>query len=275
MDAALVWFRRDLRLHDHAALYHALRAARRVYCAFVFDRVILDALLAEGIRSDRRVDFIHRSVAELARRLRGRGGALIVRHGVAADEIVRLAQELRVDAVFANGDYEPYAIARDAQVAAALGAAGRQLLTFKDQVIFEKGELLTGAGRPFSVFTPYKNAWLKALTPFHLKAYQVDRHVTALAQPATLDPIPSLEQLGFRPSDLGSLAIETGASGGAKLLDGFKARIDTYDRTRDFPAVKGPSYLSVHLRFGTVSIRELAGFATGRAHAGSRGAAVW
>ncbi|MFN3565971.1 MAG: deoxyribodipyrimidine photo-lyase, partial [Burkholderiaceae bacterium] len=160
MDSALVWFRRDLRFSDHAALYHALRQARRVYCAFVFDRAILDELLAEGATADRRVEFIHAALLEVDEALRSRGGALVARHGFATEEIPRLAAELQVDAVFANGDYEPAAIARDTQVASALAADGRRLLTFKDQVIFEKDEVLSAAGRPYTVFTPYKRAWL-------------------------------------------------------------------------------------------------------------------
>jgi deoxyribodipyrimidine photo-lyase len=274
MDLALMWFRRDLRLADNAALHHGLKSARRLYAAFVFDRAILDPLLAEGLRADRRVDFIHRSLHELDAELRRHGGALIVRHGEAAEEIVRLARELRVDAVFANHDDEPYAIGRDARVAAELAAAGRRLHAFKDQVIFERDELLTGAGRPYSVFTPYRNAWLKALTPFHLRSYEVQKHLGALAAPPVTAAIPSLPSLGFVPTDLDALKVAAGAGGGRALFDEFKARIDRYREARDYPAVRGPSYLSVHLRFGTVSIRELARFAHERM-AGSPGAATW
>jgi deoxyribodipyrimidine photo-lyase len=274
MDSALMWFRRDLRLGDNAALHHCLKSARRVYAAFVFDRAILDDLLAEGLRTDRRVDFIHRSLRELDEQLRLQGGALIVRHGLAAEHIVRLAEELRVDAVFANHDYEPYAIERDTTVAAALGKAGRRLHTFKDQVIFERDEVLTGAGRPFSVFTPYRNAWLKSLTPFHLQAYGMQKHLAALAPPPVAAELPPLEALGFAPSDLDELKVPVGASGGRALFDDFKTRIGRYRETRDYPSVRGPSYLSVHLRFGTVSIRELARFAHGLAQE-SDGAATW
>ena len=162
---ALVWFRRDLRDFDHAALYHALVAARAVYCAFVFDRDILDAL---PTRADRRVEFIHDSLVELAASLRERGGALIVRHGRARDEIPRLAAELRVDAVYANHDYEPQARDRDDAVARALAERSIAFHTRKDHVVFERDEIVTQAGRPFVVFTPYRSAWQKALTPFHL-----------------------------------------------------------------------------------------------------------
>jgi deoxyribodipyrimidine photo-lyase len=274
MDAALVWFRRDLRLSDHAALYHALKAARRVHCAFVFDRAILDPLLAEGCDADRRVEFIHAALAELDAELSSLGGGLVVRHGVAAEEIVRLAAELGVEAVFAAEDYEPYARERDAQVAAALRAAGRALHLFKDQVIFARDEVLTGAGKPFSVFTPYKNAWLRTLTPFYVKAYPLDLAAGRLA-PAAGGRLPSLADLGFAPTNLRDLPVPLAASGAQRLLDDFLARIDAYDEARNFPAVRGPSYLSVHLRFGTVSIRHLARLAWERAQQGSAGAATW
>ena len=260
LDRALVWFRRDLRDFDHAALYHALRQARRVYCAFVFDREILDALPS---RADRRVEFIWRSVGELAAALAARGGALVVRHARARDAIPRLAAELGAQAVYANHDYEPAARDRDAAVAHALADAGISFRTAKDQVIFERDEVLTQAGTPFSVFTPYRNAWLKALTPSHLRAYPVDRYAGALAAPppGVAGRLPSLESMGFQPTDLEARGVATGMQGGAALFADFRTRIDRYREARDFPAAKGPSCLSVHLRFGTVSIRELAGYA--------------
>jgi len=279
VDSALVWFRRDLRVADNAALYHALRAARRVYCAFVFDSAILDPLRTSGSAADRRVEFIHRSVAELEERLRAAGGALLHLHGAAVDEIPRLATELGVAAVFANRDYEPDALARDAQVAATLQRDGRALQTFKDHVIFEHDEIRTGANSPFSVFTPYKSAWLKKLTPFYLQAYPVERYLGALAQPSCAYPLPGLDALGFRTTNLVELKLGYGESGGREVFDEFRSRIDVYGSTRDFPAVRGPSYLSVHLRFGTVSIREAARFAWERAECfpanAESGAAVW
>jgi len=271
----LVWFRRDLRDFDHAALYHALRDGAAVHCAFVFDREILYALPSPA---DRRVEFIWHAVAELAAALSARGGGLIVRHAWARDEIPRLAAALQVDAVYANHDYEPAARDRDAAVAQALADGGIAFVSFKDQVIFERDEVLSQAGRPFSVFTPYKNAWLKALTPFHLKSYPVDRHVDALAaSPADIETgVPALEVMGFRRTDLAAIGVRTGTKGGAALFTNFRKRIDAYRDTRDFPAVKGPSYLSVHLRFGTVSIRELAAFAHARSlEQGGEGAATW
>ena len=246
----LVWFRRDLRDHDHAALAAALASGRPVHCAFVFDRDILDAL---PTRNDRRVDFIHASLQQLDAALRSRGGGLIVRHGRATDELPRLAAELGVNAVYANRDYEPAAKARDAAVARQLAASGGSLQLFKDQAIFERDELLTGAGRPYTVFTPYKNAWLKRLSA-------ADH--APLSAPGRFAPVPenlpTLADLGFAPTDLGELGIVPGMAGARQLWDEFRAgRIRRYGALRDFPAIRGVSYLSVHLRFGTISIREL------------------
>ena len=266
LDTALVWFRRDLRTADNAALYHALKAARRVWCVFVYDRAILDLLP----RADRRVAFIHASIAELDQQLAGlaaphgvSGVRLIVRHGESTEEIPRLAALLGAQAVYASHDDEPAALARDASVRLALGTSGVALHTCKDHVIFERSELLTGGGKPYAVFTPYKNAWLKKLEPFFLKAYPIERHAASLAPvpEAAATPLPSLEQLGFMPMNLEALNLPTGSAGAQRLVSDFMQRIGAYEEARNFPAVKGPSYLSVHLRFGTVSVRELAGLA--------------
>ncbi len=278
LDTALVWFRRDLRADDHAALHHALRAARQVWCAFVFDRAILDALPA----ADRRVEFIHQSVealdtelAALGRQHGSHGVRLLVGHGQGADAIVALAEALHVQAVYANHDDDPYALARDARVRGALADRGVALHTSKDHVVFEHGEILTGSGKPYSVFTPYKTAWLSKLDDFYLKAYPVERHASALAPtPVGTSPgVPTLAALGFLPTNLDALKVHGGGAAGRALLDDFLARIDDYDTARDYPAVKGPSYLSVHLRFGTLSIRALARAALARP--ASRGAQVW
>ena len=277
LKSALVWFRRDLRAHDHAALYHALRAAEQVWCVFVFDTDILDPLP----RADRRVEFIQASLVDLDASLRQLGGEsvrLLVRQGAALPEIVRLAGELGVQAVYANHDDEPDALARDAAVQRALADAGVAMHTSKDHVVFERSEVMTQGGTPYTVFTPYKNAWLKKLDPFFVQAYPVERHAQALAAPppGIGHAMPSLAELGFERTNLADLKMPTGSHGGQVLLRDFLTRIDAYQDARDFPAVKGPSYLSVHLRFGTVSIRQLA--AAGRERAGTAaksGAAVW
>ncbi len=284
LKAALVWFRRDLRAHDNAALYHALRAARQVWCVFVFDRAILDALP----RRDRRVEFIHASLIDLDRQLRELGARhgvagvrLLVRHGAARDEVVALARTLGAQAVYANHDDEPFALLRDGAVHDALAVAGIALHTGKDHVVFERSEVLTQAATPYTVFTPYRNAWLRKLEPFFVEAYPVDRHAASLAAPPAgiAADMPTLEAIGFERSNLHELRIPTGSVGAQAMLADFLPRIDAYGDTRNFPAVKGPSYLSVHLRFGTVSIRELAAAAWERARSTSQdrapGAAVW
>jgi deoxyribodipyrimidine photo-lyase len=277
---ALVWLRRDLRCDDNAALYHALRAAQQVWCCFVFDAAILDALP----RADRRVEFIHDSVVALDARLRAlglergmSGVGLIVRHGAAADELPHLARQLGVQAVYANHDDEPYALARDAKVRGALADAGIALHTSKDHVVFERDEVLTLSGSSYSVFTPYKNNWLKKITPYYLKSYPVHHHAHALAAiPTALQAaVPSLAEIGFAPTNLASLKLPTGAAGAQALFADFLDRIDDYEDTRNFPAVKGPSYLSTHLRFGTISVRQLAREAHQRMVGASRGAEVW
>jgi deoxyribodipyrimidine photo-lyase len=280
LDRALVWFRRDLRCDDQAALYHALRSARQVWCAFVFDRDILDALP----RQDRRVEFIRDSLLGLDAQLRAlatshgiEGAGLIVRHGHAVEEVAAVAQQLGVQAVYANHDDDPAALARDARARGALADIGAALHTSKDHVIFERGEVLTQGGNPYSVFTPYKNAWLKKLNDYYLKAYPVARHASALAAlpPGQARALPTLADIGFEPSNLHALKLPSGSAGALELLDDFlPERIGRYHETRDFPAVKGPSYLSTHLRFGTVSVRHLAREAWQRVPT-ERGAEVW
>lgn len=276
MRTALVWFRRDLRHFDHAALHHALRNAQCVYCVFVFDRDILEALPR---RDDRRVEFIRHGVRELddaldalSRKAGGAGAGLLVRHGRAVEVIPQLARELGADQVLVNRDYEPAAIERDSRVAQALADEGIGFVDFKDQVIFERDEVLTQAGKPFSVFTPYKNAWLKKIDAFFLSAYPVEKYAIRLAPRIAGEDVPDLGALGFEASNLAALRMPVGMSGGRALFDDFCGRIDRYKRTRDFPAVKGVSYLSTHLRFGTVSVRELAAVAWRH---GGEGAETW
>ncbi len=274
-----MWFRRDLRLHDNAALYMALSHCAQVHCAFVFDREILDPLP----RADRRVEFIREALVELnaalramAKRADGSGG-LIVLHGSARRDLPALARKLSVQAVFASHDYEPEANARDAAVRGALADAGISLHTCKDQVIFERQELLTLAGKPFSVFTPYKNAWLRKVDTDDLRNFDAEPLVAALAAvpPDLSRDVPALSDIDFLPTNLGSLAIPLGEQGGQQQFEDFLTRLDHYHEARNFPALKGPSYLGVHLRFGTVSIRRLAAAAYQASAAGSQGAAVW
>ncbi|MEP6607113.1 MAG: deoxyribodipyrimidine photo-lyase [Burkholderiaceae bacterium] len=272
-DYGLVWLRRDLRLSDNAALATALASCRRVVCAFIFDRAILDQLSAEQIIADRRVEFIYRSIVELGDSLRACGSALIVRHANAADLIPQLAAELGVDAVFANADYEPDAVRRDESVQRSLQRTGRPLLLSKDHVIFEKSEILSGDGRPFSIFTAYKNRWLQRVSAADLAEADTRIHANRLIAAPDPGPTPTLAQLGFAPTNLDDLPLPTGEAGAASMFEDFKSRIDNYGAARNYPAIRGPSYLSVHLRFGTISTRSLARLAWQRPRAG--GAQTW
>lgn len=276
---SIVWFRRDLRVEDHAALHFALRQSEMVYCVFVFDRDILDDLPTD----DRRVAFIHASLEELDGALRRQGSALLVRHGYAAKQLPALARQLQANAVFTNTDYEPLARKRDEEVRQALAADDCELFSFKDQVILEKNEVLSQAGAPFSVFTPYKNAWLKKLAndqadtllaPYAIRAY-ADRLAPAGSLPAT--GLPTIGQLGFSSTTADVAAFKPGTAGGLALLENFMPRMAQYHLRRDYPAAKGPSYLSTHLRFGTLSIRALVRRAwdAQRSGQGAEGAATW
>jgi deoxyribodipyrimidine photo-lyase len=283
-ERALVWFRRDLRVADHPALAQALREASAVWCVFILDKAILDALPPD----DRRVAFIRASLVDLGEQIAALSGGrahLIVRHAIAADEIPRLAAELGVDAVHTHHDDDPAALARDAQVRERLAAEGRAMRTSKDHVIFERGEILTGSRTPYGVFTPYKNAWLRALhaRPALLADCSSGADGVALA-PAPRSrwkggaAVPALEEFGFAPrpaKPFDDPGLRPGSRGGEALLQEFLARIDDYDATRDFPATPGPSHLGIHLRFGTLSLRRLVALASQRIEGGSRGAQTW
>ena len=281
MQKALVWLRRDLRLYDNAALHHALKEAKQVWLAFIFDTEILQPLLksgldSNGLKHDRRVDFIWQGLVQIDAELRNLGGGLIVRFGKPADCIPQIAHDLGVDAVFTNHDYEPSAITRDATVAASLKKMGIDFQSYKDQVIFEKKEILTNSNTVFSVFTPYKNNWLKTLQEKDLLAYDCTPKPGQIAAiPKKLDQaFPSLESMGFVATGIETY-LPPGSAGGQVFLKDFLSRIDQYQIGRDFPAVKGVSYLSTHLRFGMLSIRGLVREAHRRMLNGSMGATIW
>ena len=278
---SLVWFRRDLRLHDHAALAQAIAASARVYPLFIFDTDILQDLP----RQDRRVEFIRESLVELDHLIQthaqDKDAGLLVGHGPGVHTLVSAAKALGVQAVYANHDDEPQALARDQQVLGELARLGIAFHTFKDHVIFERSEVLTQSGQPFSVFTPYKNAWLKLFQPHMAQAHELpDAALPFASRPATWPKdwpqgVPPLDALGFEPTNLHELPIQAGASGARQAWEDFRLRMRHYRETRDFPGVKGPSYLSVHLRFGTVSIRSLVKEAHALHVQGDEGASTW
>jgi deoxyribodipyrimidine photo-lyase len=212
------------------------------------------------------LSFIHASLQELDAALRARGGGLIVRYGWPEEEIPALANSLGVSSVFANRDYEPAAKLRDEKVGKRLAAGGITLHLLKDQVIFDGNEVLTLSGKPFTVFTPYKNAWLKRLTAADCAEAVCDGRLASIG----VLHLPSLEELGFSDVDLAAIGMRPGMSGArARWADFCDQRILRYGTLRDYPAIKGVSYLSVHLRFGTISIRELL------RHASAIDAAPW
>lgn len=247
----LVWFRRDLRLLDNAAVLEACSHGDETCAVFVFDSTILATLPAD----DARFPFIHQAVADIKAALQAKGGDLLVLHGDPQQCIPALAQTLGCQRVVACRDYEPYARQRDAAVAAALASQGRELVLCKDQVIFECDEILTGQGRPYTVFTPYMRAWRKAFQPHQAMPLPAHNDHRWLAGPDRHRHLPSLAELGFGEAGITSAA-KPGREAGLALLQRFARKLPHYKTLRDYPGEAGVSGLSVHLRFGTISIRE-------------------
>ena len=240
---SIFWFRRDLRLEDNAALYHALKSPWPVVPIFIFDHNILDKL---EDKADRRVDFIHQALAHIQQKLVQIGSTLEVFYGQPLQVFTQLMKTYAIQQVFTNHDYEQYAIERDEQVRSLLQANNAALHTYKDQVIFEKDEVVKDDGKPYTVFTPYSRKWKSVLNDFYLQSYPSEQlsHQFYRQEPVAL---PSLESMGF-----------------SKTVQVFPAQewkdelIRKYKEQRDFPSVQGTSRLGVHLRFGTISIRRLA-----------------
>ena len=280
MKSGLVWLRRDLRLFDSQAIYKALQDCDQIFLCFVFDTTILNPLIAKGFTQDRRVDFIWQSVGEMDTELKQKNpqSRIIQLHGDPQELIPELANSLGVSCVYTNHDYEPVAQKRDLAVATSLDKLGIVFFGFKDHVIFEKQEVLTKEGNVYSVFTPFKNAWLKKLSDTDLAPYPcfIDaKDSKQLASvPKKFQIHISLEEMGFSSSGIDSF-IKPGMSGASLAFDDFVERMHQYHISRDFPSIKGPSYLSTHLRFGTISIRALAREAHQHMLAGSMGASIW
>jgi deoxyribodipyrimidine photo-lyase len=241
------WFRRDLRLHDNAGLYHALRSGKSVLPIFIFDRDILEKLPPD----DRRLRFIHQALGEVQAQLQGLGSTLHSWHGQPLEVFRQLTEQFPISAVYTNHDYEPYAQQRDNQIRDFLAGQGIAFHTFKDQAIFEKSEVLSGSGTPYTVFTPYARKWKETCRDFYLKSYPTERYFGNFYAQESRAIIP-LEAMGFRA------ATEDFPS--PEVRDEL---IRQYAERRDLPSVPGTSRLSVHLRFGTISIRDLARRAKG------------
>lgn len=239
----ICWMRRDLRLHDQAALYHALQSGIPVVPVFIFDRSILDQL---DDKQDRRVEFIHRALEGMHTTLQEMGSTLDVRYGYPQQVFQDLLQDYDVKAVYTNHDYEPYARERDAAIGTWLQAQGVAFHTYKDQVLLERDEVLKDDGKPYTVFTPYSRKWKATLQPKDLAGFDTESNFSQFFR-QSVRPIPSLESMGFEA---------TGAAFPAETVRDEIVR--NYKAQRDLPAVPGTSRLSVHLRFGTISVRELA-----------------
>jgi len=250
---SLFWFRRDLRLQDNAGLYHALNGSDSVACIFVLDTNILSEL---G-KYDTRVDFLWHCLNNLKEELRSLGSDLIVVQGDPKDVVPNLAKKYKVSTVYCNEDYEPKARQRDKTVSDLLKTKNIAFFALKDQAIFAKDEVLTAQNRPYSVYTHYANAWKKKFSMAEIAEYECELSFDKLAQFATQD-LPSLKKIGFEETFVSKTKIGFSHAQAVKLLDSFiSKRIKQYKKARDFPSVGGVSYLSVHNRFGTLSIREL------------------
>jgi deoxyribodipyrimidine photo-lyase len=236
------WFRRDLRLEENPALCRALQSGSEVQCIFIFDTEILNKLPE---KDDARVSFIHQSLENLNTSLQQYGSTLKVYIGKPLELWPKILKEESAQAVYCNRDYEPYGMERDNQVAAICGESGVAFHSFKECVIFEKDEVVKDDGSPYTVFTPYSKKWKEALRnkgfqvlePFEPKAFKKTAFKT----------IPTLSEIGFESS---SISIPS-----KSIPENIIAH---YDQTRNFPGMHGTSKLSIHLRFGTISIISLA-----------------
>lgn len=239
----IMWFRRDLRLHDNAALYRALKSNRPVMPLFIFDTNILDDL---EDKKDRRVAFIHAALGDMQQQLIVMRSSLEVYCGKPLDVFKNLLEKYNIEKVFTNHDYEQYAIDRDAAISLLLKEHGATLHTYKDQVIFEKEEVMKDDGSPYTIFTPYSKKWKATLNDFYLKSYPTEKYFDNFYKQAPVN-IPSLQSIGFE-----------------KTIEAFPAKkvkkeiLQHYKENREYPGIPGTSRLSVHLRFGTISVRKLA-----------------
>ncbi|MGB5436750.1 MAG: deoxyribodipyrimidine photo-lyase, partial [Maribacter sp.] len=241
---SIFWFRRDLRLADNKGLTHALRQSSRVLPIFIFDTEILSQLP----KNDARVTFIHESLGGINKVLKEKyESSLGMYHGEPMEIFKTLVQDFDIDSVYTNHDYEPYAIHRDGQIKEFLVGKNIPMNTYKDQVIFEKDEIVKSDGDPYVVYTPYKNKWKEKFNPETLSKHIESKPLTNNYLQNTELPYLKLEDLGFERSSIEVPDFD--------ISDHF---IENYEATRNFPAkIHGTSRIGPHLRFGTVSIRNI------------------
>ena len=243
-EVSIFWHRRDLRTNDNAGLYRALKNQKNVFPIFIFDKNILDKL---EDKDDQRVTFLHNTITNLQETYKQNGSTLKVFYSEPIEAFKSLAKEYQIGGVYTNHDYEPYAKERDHEIRELLNEKGISFYSYKDQCILEKGEVLKDDGKPYTVFSPYMRKWKSVLTDYHLKPYPTEKYFGNLLQTDETNPVPSLAEMGFVRSEK---PIPTN-----ELQEDI---IKKYHLQRDIPSMKGTSRLSVHLRFGTVSIRALA-----------------
>ncbi len=243
-DINIFWFRRDLRLVDNKALFNALKQGLPVLPIFIFDKAILNQL---DNKADSRVAFIHESLQKIQNLLIEVGASLEVHYDFPKNVFAKLLAKYSIKQVFANHDYEPYANERDEQINDLLQLNGASLISFKDQVIFEKNEVVKDDGKPYTVFTPYSRKWKARLTDNDLAAFPSEQYLEFFLKQNPIK-VPSLNEIGFEPTNIPFPSII------------FKENIvQNYTENRNFPSLEnGTSKMGVHLRFGTISIRALA-----------------
>ena len=240
-ELSICWLRRDLRLEDHAALHAALKSGYPVLLLFIFDKAILDPLP----KADRRVVFIHLNLAKLKAELEELGSSMLIKYGLPEEVFEEILQTYNVKAVYTNHDYEPYAKQRDSKVTAHLHKHNIPLITSKDQVIFERSEVVKPDGKPYTVFTPYSKQWKSKLNDFYIKAYPTKKYFSNLYACKPF-PMIDLSAMGFEDLDIEFPNVS------------FAEKLASYELRRDYPADDATSYIGLHLRFGTISIREAA-----------------
>jgi deoxyribodipyrimidine photo-lyase len=242
----IFWFRRDLRVEDNTALYNALNERGNVLPLFIFDSDITDHL---ADKKDLRISFLFDEVTALKREFESHGSSLLIKYGKPADVFDALAAEYKISAVYTNHDYEPYATKRDEKVRKLMQSKGVDFKAFKDQVIFEKDEVVKDDGKPYTVFTPYSRKWKAALGDGEIEILPSEK---LLHKTIRTSPFPD-----FRLAEAG--LTHQNFIFPERVADGEIIR--NYHKTRDIPSLKGTSRLSLHLRFGTISIRKLVKFA--------------
>ncbi|UPT66301.1 MAG: DNA photolyase family protein [Sphingobacteriales bacterium JAD_PAG50586_3] len=243
----IFWFRRDLRLNDNAGLYRALSKHTNVLPIFIFDKDILDKL---EDKDDRRVEFIHQNLSIISKQLSINGSSISIFYSTPDEVFKQLLKEYTIDAVYTNDDYEPYGIQRDAKIKKLVEDENATFLSFKDQVIFEKDEILKSDGKPYTVYTPFSRKWKEKLNSFYLKPYPTEKYFNNLFKVEKPFAIPTLESMGF---------VASGYKFSAPIPDADIVK--NYHATRDIPGIVGTTHMGLHLRFGTVSVRSLAAFA--------------